>query len=65
MTKPHDPQNCQLCTTAEAAEYLRVSKTWLEKDRLSDKPKVKFVRLAQNAVRYRKQDLDAFIKSLK
>jgi excisionase family DNA binding protein len=64
MSKPHDPYNCTLCTIAEAAEYLRVSESWLKRDRYSKNPKVTFVRLGQNAIRYRKADLDAYIASL-
>ena len=65
MAKPHDPYRCNLCTIKEAAEYLRVSESWLNRDRLSSNPKIKFVRISENAVRYRKADLDAYIQSLK
>lgn len=60
----HNPYQCVLCSTAEAAEYLGVSVSWLEKDRASDDPKVKFVSQGKRRVQYRKTDLDNYIKNL-
>ena len=64
----HNPWDCVLCTTAEAAEYLGRSTSWLEHDRMSDTPNVKFVKQGhgdiRSGIRYRKADLNEYIKSL-
>ena len=49
-----------LLTTAEAANYLCVSKAFLERDRWAG-ARVPFIKIGSRAVRYRQSDLDAFI----
>ena len=51
-----------LLTTKQAAEYLGVSCAFLERDRWAG-ARVPFVRVGSRAVRYRLQDLDAYIES--
>jgi len=50
-----------LFTTKEAAVYLGVSVSFLEKDRVG-RGLVKHLRLGAKLIRYRKEDLDDFIK---
>ena len=50
----------RLLNTKEAAEYLCVSKAFLERDRWAG-AKIPFVRVGSRAVRYRLDDLDRFI----
>ena len=50
----------QLLTTAEAAQYLGVSKAFLERDRWAG-ARIPFIRVGSRAVRYRVADLDSFI----
>lgn len=52
----------KLLNTEEAANYLGVEKTFLERDRWAG-AQVPFVRLGTRTIRYRKPDLDAFIES--
>jgi predicted DNA-binding transcriptional regulator AlpA len=54
--------NSQLLNTASAAEYLTVSKAFLERDRWAG-AKVPFVKIGSRAVRYRVSDLEAYIES--
>ena len=49
-----------LLTTKEAANYLCVSKAFLERDRWAG-ARVPFIKIGSRAVRYRQSDLDAFI----
>lgn len=49
-----------LLTTADAANYLCVSKAFLERDRWAG-ARVPFIKIGSRAVRYRQSDLDAFI----
>lgn len=51
---------CQVCTTAEAADYLQISVSSLTKWRMTGYGP-KFVRLGPKAVRYRQEDLDAWM----
>ena len=51
-----------LLTTEQAAAYLAVSKAFLERDRWAGAT-IPFVRVGARAVRYRKQELDAFIEN--
>lgn len=51
-----------LLTTELAAQYLGVSKAFLERDRWAG-AKIPFIRVGVRAVRYRKSDLDAYITS--
>ena len=57
------PEN-ELLTTPQAAEYLKVSVSWLNQDRGKPSPKIPFVRLGV-MVRYRKSDIDKYIDRLK
>lgn len=51
-----------LLTTPEAASYLSVSVAFLERDRWAG-ARIPFVQIGERAVRYRREDLDAFIAS--
>ena len=53
----------QLLTTRQAAEYLSVSKAFLERDRWTGHARIKFLRVGSRAVRYRLEDLDAYLDS--
>lgn len=46
----------KLLTTKEAAEYLRLSTAWLNKDRLSNATRFPYVKLGKT-VRYRMSDI--------
>ena len=52
-----------LLTTTEAAQYLRLSNAWLERDRWSGKPLIPWVRISQRLVRYRLGTLRAHISA--
>ena len=54
--------NIKLLSTTVAAEYLGVSKAFLERDRWAG-PTIPFVKIGNRAVRYRFEDLDQFINS--
>lgn len=54
--------NSPLLTTKEAAKILGVSKAFLERDRWAG-AKIQFIRLGSRAVRYRLQDLEAYLES--
>lgn len=51
-----------LLTTPQAAERLGVSPAYLERDRWAG-AKIPFVRLGRRAIRYRPEDIEAFIES--
>jgi len=51
-----------LLTTLQAANYLGLSKAFLERDRWAG-AKVPFIKIGERAVRYRMQDLDSYIES--
>ena len=51
-----------LLNTTEAAHILGVSKAFLERDRWAG-ARIPFVRVGGRAVRYRQEDLSAFIES--
>jgi len=57
----------QLLTTAEAAHLLGVSKAFLERDRWAGArvpfsgARIPFIKVGSRAVRYRQDDLDAYI----
>ena len=51
-----------LLTTEQTAEYLGVSKAFLERDRWAG-PTIRYVKIGGRAVRYRLCDLDDFINS--
>lgn len=54
--------NRDLLTTKQAADFLGVSSSFLERDRWAG-AKIPFVRLGRRSVRYRTKDLDNFIES--
>ena len=51
----------ELLTTKQAAKYLGVSMAFLEGDRWAG-AQVPFVRIGSRAVRYLKEDLEAYVK---
>lgn len=51
-----------LLTTKEAAKYLGVSKAFLERDRWAG-ARIPFVKVGSRAVRYRPNDLTAYLDS--
>jgi len=59
----------QLLNTQQAAQYLSVSKAFLERDRWegaktgSGGARVPFIKVGSRAVRYRLSDLEAFLDS--
>lgn len=52
----------QLLDTKQAAQFLGLSKAFLERDRWAG-AKIPFIKIGDRAVRYRVEDLDAFIES--
>lgn len=52
--------NEQLLTTKQAARYLGVSASFLEKDRWRG-ARIPFIRLSRRSIRYRHADLDRYI----
>lgn len=50
-----------LLTTHQAARFLGVSDSFLERDRWAG-AKIPFIRVGARAVRYRPADLEAFVK---
>ena len=50
----------RLLTTQQAADYLRVSRAFLERDRWAG-AQVPFVQVGSRAVRYRIEDLEAYV----
>ena len=51
-----------LLTTTEAAQFLGVSKAFLERDRWAG-ARVPFIKIGSRAVRYRQDDLDRYVES--
>jgi hypothetical protein len=51
-----------LLNTADAANYLTVSKAFLERDRWAG-AKVPFIKIGSRAVRYRLSDLESYVES--
>lgn len=51
----------KLLTTTEAARFLGVSKAFLERDRWAG-ARIRFIRVGLRAVRYRPEDLRAYIE---
>lgn len=49
-----------ILTTQEAAQYLNVSKAFLERDRWAG-ARIPFIKVGSRAVRYRQSDLDAYL----
>lgn len=54
--------NTQLLNTKQAAQFLGLSKAFLERDRWAG-AKVPFIKIGDRAVRYRLQDLEKYIES--
>jgi len=54
--------NINLLTTQKAADYLCVSKAFLERDRWAG-ARIPFIKVGSRAVRYRQSDLDDFLTS--
>jgi len=52
----------ELLTTKQAARALGVSEAFLERDRWAG-ARIRFVRIGQRAVRYRPEDLKAYIEA--
>ncbi|MCB5207432.1 helix-turn-helix transcriptional regulator [Methylovorus mays] len=52
----------QLLNTQQAAQFLGLSKAFLERDRWAG-AKVPFIKIGARAVRYRLEDLQAYIES--
>lgn len=52
----------QLLNTTQAAQFLGLSKAFLERDRWAG-AKVPFIKIGDRAVRYRLQDLETYIQS--
>lgn len=52
--------NNKLLHTAQAANYLGVSKAFLERDRWAG-ARIPFIKVGSRAVRYRQADLDAYL----
>ncbi len=53
--------NAKLLTTQEAADYLSVSKAFLERDRWAG-ARIPFIKIGARAVRYEQDALDDYIK---
>lgn len=52
----------KLLTTEEAANFLGVSMAFLERDRWAG-ARVPFIKVGSRAVRYRREDLEAYVQS--
>ena len=52
----------RLLTTKQAASYLSVSCSFLEKDRWRG-ARIPFVKIASRSIRYRQEDLDRYVES--
>ena len=50
----------RLLTTAQAAEQIGLSKTFLERDRCTT-ARIPFIKLGHRTVRYRQEDIDNFL----
>lgn len=51
----------KLLSTTQAAEFLGVSKAFLERDRWAG-ARIPFIKIGSRAVRYRQTDLDEYIE---
>ena len=54
----------RLIRPKDAAELLACSLNFLAKDRMSDKPRIPFVKMSSKFVRYRLSDLNAFMAGM-
>lgn len=57
-----DTQTAEVMREGDAAQYLGVSRRWLQ-DRRIDGRGPTFVRLSARAIRYRRDDLDQFLEA--
>ena len=55
----------QLLATGKAAEFIDMSASWLEHDRLKATPEIPFVKIGSRTVRYHLADLLTFVGNLK
>ena len=53
--------NFSLLNTQQAAEYLNVSEAFLNRDRV-ESARIPFIRIGTRTIRYRMQDLEAYIE---
>lgn len=53
--------NKQILTTTEAAEFLGVSKAFLERDRWAG-ARIPFIKIGARAVRYSMNDLESYLQ---
>ena len=51
----------RLLTTKQAAEYLSMSTSFLERDRCYGTHDIKFIRIGTRAIRYRIEDLEEYL----
>ena len=51
-----------LLTTQQAAEYLNVSEAFLNRDRV-ESARIPFIRIGSRTIRYRMEDLEAYIEA--
>lgn len=66
VSLPAIEENEKILTEIEAAEYIRMSRSFLSKDRMNGyrhghKQGPEFIKFGSRAIRYRKKDLDAWI----
>lgn len=54
--------NCKLFNTTQAAEYIGLSKAFLERDRWAG-ARIPFIKVGSRAVRYRVSDLENYLTS--
>jgi len=52
--------NASILNTKQAAEYIGMSKAFLERDRWAG-ARIPFIKVGSRAVRYRQSDLDSFL----
>tara|TARA_R110000868_G_scaffold407650_2_gene689294 strand:- start:609 stop:842 length:234 start_codon:yes stop_codon:yes gene_type:complete len=68
MNITHQPKGSELLTEKEAAQYIRMSQSFLAKDRMNGyrsghKQGPEFIKIGMRNIRYRKEDLDSWIMS--
>jgi len=55
----------RLLTTREAAALLGIGKSTLDQDRLYGRLGIPFIRMGSRSIRYRREDLEAYLHNLK